>query len=237
MVGGGFATGCFFFTREVLEERSVWEHGVAGQIVNLSGEVTERSKLGITLFYEYELHVEYLDREGGTHRGKSEFDLLWSPLPEDSPDPTLRYDPQSPDRFVLSAPIEAGLSRWGMSILMGTLGALMLGALVPTFRNHQKKMRWIELCAEDGEEILAPLISATRVQGNITVKYSLPDRSKPVDDVLTGEPLILTLEGGPHLVVLRSPRDLESHLVIPVDLAPFTIAPETREEILKKARG
>lgn len=233
-VGGGFLTGCFFFTREVLEERSLWERGVAGQVQEVSGEVTEYTKLGITFLYEYRLEVSYLDAEGAPHRGEYEFDLLWSPLSADLGSAALHYDAADPARFVLSSPIEAGWPRWGLSILMGTLAGLMLVGLVLSVRGHSRSLRAFALCAEDGVEFVTPLLSLTRQQKTIWLSFSVPHRQKPVKQSLQDEPLVIERDGASHVVVLSSPRDRDGLVVVRADLAPFAFDPQTKAKLLEQ---
>jgi hypothetical protein len=234
VVGGGFLTGCFFFTREVLEERALWERGVAGDVESVSGDVTEYSKLGITFLYEYALDVSYVDAEGAPHRGESKFDLLWSPLAGDLQGATLRYDPADPARFVLSSPIEAGWPRWGLSILMGTLAGLMLVGLALHVRGHSRSLRAFALCAEDGVEFVTPLLSLTRQQKTIWLRFSVPHRQKPVKHSLQDEPLVIERDGASHVVVLSSPRDRDNLVVLRADLAPFAFDVQMKAKLLEQ---
>lgn len=234
-VGGGFLTGCFFFTREVLDERALWDRGVAGAVESVSGDVTEYSKLGITFLYEYKLDVSYLDAEGAPHRGESKFDLLWSPLAGDLGTAALRYDPADPARFVLSSAIEVGWPRWGLSALMGVLAGMMLVGLGLHLRGHAHSLRAFAICAEDGVELAAPLLSLSRQYGTVSLSFSVPHREKPVKQALQDEPLVIQRDNVPHVVVLSSPRDRDRLVVVRASLAPFAFDPAKRAEILERA--
>lgn len=233
-VGAGFAAGALIWTQQILEERALWDRGVEGTITSFSGQERQTSKLGVTLLYDYDIKVEYLDAEGNPHQGRSEFELFWSPL-ERERDATLRYDPADPERFVLSSAIDAGLPRWGLVIMCTVLGGFMLLGAVAAIRNHRRRQRWLALCADDGEEVVAEVVSMTEQQGNFTVKYSLPEGGKPRSDTLAVAPLIVEREGKPHVILLRSPRDPESRIVIGMDFSPFAIDPETQLSVLERA--
>jgi hypothetical protein len=237
VVSGGFSFGSVSFTRQCLEERALWARGTPGAVRSISGEVRKKSKFGVTLFYDYKLDVEYADARGDAHRGRSEFELVWTPLAGDVNAAQVRYDPAQPDRFVLSSPIEAGLPRWGLPILMGLLGALMIFALFENRRSHSKLLHGFALCAQDGEETLVPLRSAYTQKGSHYVTFQFPDRDKPVTAVLDQEPLVLTQDGVKHLVVLRSPRDRAEFTILRESLAPFALDPETKARLLAQALG
>jgi hypothetical protein len=237
-VGAGFSTACYFWTAQVLDELALWKRGVAGEIHDISGSVRAKGKFGIALFHLYELDVEYVDQSGDLHRGKAEFDLFLSRFEGELSDISLRYDPAAPERFVLSCQAEAGWPHWGLPALMGALGLLMWIAIPSTWRAHRNRSRWLELVALDGEELLAPLRGVSQEQGGgYRVKFSCPESGAKLEQVLTKEPLVVEVEKVPHVVVLRSPREAKSHIVIQSDLAPFAFDAATRSAILERAGG
>jgi hypothetical protein len=237
LLGVGCSFGSFIYTRECLEERALWAAGTPGRVRSISGEVEETGRLGVTLIYGYKLDVEYVDAQGDPHRGRSEFDLVWSPLRGDVTKADLRYDPMQPDRFVLSSPIEAGLPRWGMPLLTTALGLLMAFGLYENRRSHSRTLRGFTMAAEDGEEILAPLLSLQNVKGTFHIVFRMPGLERPVKCAIDKAPLRVTRDRTPHVVVLRSPREPEAFAIVRETLEPFAFDPETKARLLAQALG
>ena len=224
-VTGALGSFSIVVTRQVLDERALWERGTPAEVVSISGEVREKRKLGITFFYEYDLDVEYKDAQGSDHRGRSEFELVWSPLDHDVTTAAVRYDPQQPSHFALSSPVEAGLPRWGFPILGWLLAALMLYGLYENRRNHSRTLRWFEAVALDGEEFLLPLVSVTAEKAFYHVSFRLPGGEKSHTAYIEDPPLVLLDHGEKHVVVLRSPREPDGWVVLRRTLAPFRFDP------------
>ena len=123
VVGLGFTVGCVFFAREVLEERRLWNQGTEGRVLNYSGRVEESRLLFLTFAYDYKLDVSWMDARGARRNGPSRFSLMFKPIAKDD-EPSLRYDPSAPDRFVLSWAALAGFPRYGWPLFFAALALL-----------------------------------------------------------------------------------------------------------------
>src|SRR5262245_40865355 len=71
VVGIGLCVGCAFFTRELVEERRLWNQGAEGRVVDYSGKVEESQLLFLTFAYDYRLDVQWLDAQGNRRSGPS----------------------------------------------------------------------------------------------------------------------------------------------------------------------
>ena len=237
VAGVGFGAGGAYFTSNVLHHRHVWENGRPGQITDLSGEVRRSGKLGLTIFHDYDLQISFLDEKGQTHSGELEFSLFWSEA-DTSADPELRYLAASPEVFTLSPAVTSGpVSIWGATTMMMTLAALMLFAMFGTVRQSREQARRLRLVLEDGEEVLAELITVTNVQGNFVVRYQVDGESKPRSDSFRAPPLLVTDAKGSKVVLLRSPREPEHYVLVRHDLAPIMLDAAIREDIQRRAAG
>src|SRR2546430_8850310 len=59
-MGAAFCAGSVVSARQVIGERLLWSRGTQGKLVHLSGRGGETQKLGVTLFYDYDLDVKGL---------------------------------------------------------------------------------------------------------------------------------------------------------------------------------
>lgn len=237
VAGGGFVSGAGYFAKKTLHHLHVWENGRIGEITDLSGEVRSSGKFGLTIFHDYDLEISFLDDAGEAHSGKLEFSLFWSEA-DQSVDPKLRYLPASPEIFTLSPAVGSGpVAIWGATTMMAVLAALMLVALAGSVRQSKKRAHLLGLVMEDGEEVLAELLNVTKVQGNFIVKYRVPEDSSPRSESLNSAPLVVLEGDQAKVVLLRSPREPNSYLVMREDLTPILVDEAWRNSVRLKAAG
>ena len=232
--GGAFGAGTFWLARQAWRERVVWSRGSEGRLLKLGGKVETTSKLGLDLFYDYRLEVVYADASGATRPAKVEFETLWKPI-DTSARASIRYLADDPGHPVLSWPIEAGAWRWGMPILIAALTLLFASAAIATPRVQARAAASLRAAAEDGEEVLYPVLSVGNYKGTWTVRY---ETSPGVKATASGPdaPLVVERDGRQHVVALRSPRG-GPPVVVPADLALFAFDAATREAIASRLRS
>jgi hypothetical protein len=234
LAGAGFSVGSWWFGREVLRERKVWREGQEGRVLSMSGQVNTESWVFIDMSYEYDLKVVYADVAGVQHAANVKFDTFWKQVDSSRP-AGLRYLAADFDHPVLSYAIEAGFTRWVMPLLMGACALFMLvvGPTMPRF--HARKEAALRLAAEDGEELLLPLVSATPFKKAWTVFYE-PSPGVKVRDSLPEEPLIVVRDGKKYVVALRSPRGGKP-VLMGAELLAFELGLAERNAIAERLRG
>src|SRR5437763_584751 len=71
-MGAAFGAGCLVSAQQIISERALWSRGMPGRVVHLSGRVEETQKLGLTLFYDYDLKYRLPDDDRvGVYRGEA----------------------------------------------------------------------------------------------------------------------------------------------------------------------
>jgi hypothetical protein len=232
-MGGAFCFGCFTEGRHIFNERALWARGMPGRLVHLSGRVEETQKLGLTFFYDYDLDVKWLDSQGQQHSGKTSFGRTFRGVGKHE-QARLRYDPAAPDTFVLSWAAQGGLPRFGLALLCGLIGASMLLCARALVRVERERLALLQMCAEDGEEVLGSVEKAWSHKGVHYVRYRLPDEDRP--RTYRGEaPFVFSRNGELCVLALRSPRAPRSPYVVEADLGSFELPLEVRAKILTAA--
>lgn len=232
-MGAAFCAGSVVSTRQVIEERILWARGMQGKLVHLSGKVEETQKLGLTLFYDYDLDVKWLDSQGRQHAGKASFGRTFRGVGKRE-SPRLRYDPEQPDRFVLSWAAQGGLARAGVALLCGLLGALMLLCARTLAKVERRRLEILRMCAEDGEEVVGEVEKAWSHKGVHFLRYRLPDDVR-VRRYQGDAPFVFARGGSLHVLALRSPRAPDAPLLVEADLRSFDLPIEVRARVLSAA--
>src|SRR5262249_29984958 len=149
-----------------------------------------------------------------------EFDTFWKPVDQGGGG-ELHYLPEDPQHPALSYSIDAGLYRWGLPILLCLMGLLMPagGTLLP--RQEGERAGLLREVAEDGEEVLYPLLRASSYRQTWTVVYETSPGAKATWSS-SDEPLIALRDGKQHVVALRSPRS-GTAVLMPKTLAVFDL--------------
>ena len=234
-VGLGFCAGAVFSTREILAEQALWERGVEGRVLQLSGKVQETQKLGLTFFYDYRLDVRWSDAQGRAHEGKTSFERMFKAVPQGEL-VSLRYDPQVPDRFVLSWAAQGGLARDGLAILCASLGLFIPLGAAAMVRQQRRRMETLRVCAEDGEEIACRVEKAWEHKGVHYVRYRLPDDGQ-LRRYEGPRPLTFLREGMQHVLALRSPRAPDAPYLPEADLRLFDLTETDRARVREALRA
>jgi hypothetical protein len=232
--GCACVAGAAWFSRLASHERAVWLQGSEGRLLKLGGKVETRSELGVKLFYDYRLDVVYADAEGTERATKVEFETVWKPVDTKAP-ASIRYLAADPAHPTLSWAIDAGGWRWGMPALMAALALLFLFAAISAPRMQARAEASLRAAAEDGEEVLHPLLSLSSYRGNWTVRYESAPGVKATASSRDA-PLIVEREGRKHVVALHSPRS-RAPVLVPEDLRLFDFDADTREQIGQRVRG
>jgi len=232
------AFGMFAFAavlgKEIFEERALWARGVAGEVTHISGESTE-TRNSIIWDYEYALRVSYLDVAGKSHHGNVKFTYMFSKLDENSP-VELRYDPKSPDLFVLDWQAKGGLPRWGMFLFIGSIGLAIFSIIPFTIRKNRKLNALLEKVAQDGDEIWVEVVKLGYMNGVPFINYMDPEAGGKgkKKQMLAVPPLIVPRDGKEYAVTLRSPQDPKHLYFLPNDLGPFAFTAEEKQTIAQK---
>ena len=232
--GCACVAGAVWLSRVAAHERTVWLQGSEGRLLKLGGKVESRSELGVKIFYDYRLDVVYADAQGTERAAKVEFETLWKPVDTKSP-ASIRYLATDPSHPTLSWSIDAGGWRWGMPALIAGLALLFLFAAISSPRMQARAESSLRAAAEDGEEVLHPLLSVSSYKGNWTIKYETSPGVKKTASSRDA-PLIVEREGRQHVLLLQSPRSSKPVLV-PGDLSVFDFDMATREQIGQRVRG
>jgi hypothetical protein len=208
----GCAVAAVWLTSTAWRERVVWQTGVEGRVLGISGKLETTSKLGVTVFYDYRLDVTFAGAEGAQHAAHVEFETVWTPVDQRWP-LSLRYLPADPSRPTLSWAIDAG----GFE----------------SYRRQIGRERALREVALDGEEVLFPLLSVSRHRQTWTVRYE----RTPGFGVNAHEgapPLTALRDGKQYLVGLRSPRGGDP-VLLPEDLRVFEMSADDRAATLVRA--
>ncbi len=231
------ALGMFAFAaalgKELFEERALWSRGVAGEVTHISGEATE-TRNSIIWDYKYDLRVSYRDSAGNGHNGNVKFTYMFSKLNEDAP-VELRYDPKSPDLFVLDWQAKGGLPRWGMFIFIFIFGLAIFSIIPFTIRKNRKLKALLEKVAQDGEEIWLEVVKLGYVNGVPFINYLDPragGKGKK-KQMLSAPPLVVPRDGKEFAIALRSPQEPKHLYFVPNDLGPFAFTPEEKQTIAR----
>jgi len=232
-MGAAFAAGSVVSAKQVVEERILWEHGIQGKLVHISGKVAETQKLGLTFFYDYDLDVKWTDAQGQAHSGKTSFGRTFRGVGKRE-SPRLRYDPSAPDRFVLSWAAQGGLPRSGMAMLCAMLAALMFVCARTLSKVERRRLEVLHMCAEDGEEVVGMVEKAWSQKGVHYVRYRLPEDAR-ARSYQGDAPFVFLRDGALHVLALRSPRAPDAPLVIEADLRSFDLPVEVRARVLSAA--
>ncbi|HKC60341.1 MAG TPA: hypothetical protein VKB92_09655 [Myxococcales bacterium] len=232
-MGAAFCAGSVVSARQVVQERVLWSRGMQGKLVHLSGKVEETQKLGLTLFYDYDLDVKWLDSQGRQHSGKASFGRTFRAVGKREP-PRLRYDPENPDHFVLSWAAQGGMPRAGVALLCGLLGGLMLLGARTLAKIERRRLELLQMCAEDGEEVVGEVEKAWSHKGIHYLRYRLPDDMR-VRKYQGDAPFVFAREGALHVLALRSPRAPDAPFLVEADLRSFDLPIEVRARVLSAA--
>lgn len=240
LFGGAMGWSGVVQLREVREERALWGRGAEASGVSATGNAVAHEYVGVALYYEYVLEVDWADAAGTGHHAPVKFDTFWAAV-DTGGAPSLRYDPQDPGRVVLSWQVQRPHARAGFIYLSIGAVALFAAAAWGTVRRDRQRAAAARLVAEDGEEVLVEILSAREYKGQWTVKARL-------DAGLSGAPLEFThqdvagplrvlREGRPLALALRSPRAPDSPLLVAEDLKPFLFEEDERRTILAATVG
>ena len=232
-MGAAFCAGSVVSAKQVIEERLLWERGVQGKLVHISGKVEETQKLGLTFFYDYDLDVKWTDAQGHPHSGKTSFGRTFRGVGKREA-PRLRYDPSAPDQFVLSWAAQGGLPRSGMAVLCALLGVLMIMCARTLSKVERRRLELLRMCAEDGEEVVGTVEKAWSQKGVHYVRYRLPDDLRP-RKYQGDAPFVFSRDGSLHVLALRSPRAPDAPLLVEADLRSFDLPVEVRARVLSAA--
>jgi len=234
LVGCAAGAGAFWSGKQAWRERVVWSRGAPGRLVQLGGKVQTTSKLGLKLFYDYRLDVVYADASGVSRPAKVEFETVWRPIDTDAP-ASIRYLSEDPAHPTLSWSIEAGGYRWGMPLLATGLVLLFFAAAISVPAVQARNESSLRAVAEDGEEVLFPVVSISSYKGTWTVRYeSAPGIKASASG--SDAPLVIEREGQKHVLALRSPR-ARAPVLVPADLGVFAFDLQVREAIVKRIRS
>jgi hypothetical protein len=221
-LGAAFVWFASTTAREAWSDSSVWRHGEPGQVLDFSGDVHTTGPLGIPVMHDFKLDVTYEDAQGERHTGHVEFTRLFSGVNTDVT-PEVRVDPRRPERFVLAWQVE--LPRWLASLLFLLLPMLMLGGAKAILGSERRRHAMVFLCAHDGEEQYVPLDKIVKQKGVYRVSVTIPGaEGAPVRkhaEALKKPPVLVTLDGVPHVLVAVSPRAPGQVLVLEEEGGPF----------------
>lgn len=207
-----------------LENRALWQRGTPATLNELSGQVVERSYIGIPFGHDYSLDVTYTDAAGAQHTGHAKFDYLFSSVPEGT-DPEVRVDPTAPGKFVLSWQAE-GFKPWSWPVAIGAMALAFAYGVVQLVKKARATRELPRLCAEDGHEVALEAVSVQQEKAGFRVKYRLPEGgTKTGEVVLPSAPYVLQTAQGERLLALESPRAPGQYLVLEASLSPFLVTP------------
>jgi len=219
--------------KDLFEERDLWARGVAGKVTHISGEETAT---GTSFLWDhaYNLNVNYLDATGKHYSGKVKFNYMVSKLNENSP-VELRYDPKSPNLFVLSWQARGGWPRWGMFTIVCAVGLALFSSIPLTRRKSRKLNALLEEVAQDGEELWVEVVNLGYVYGVPYLTYMIPDAGNKgkarKKQKLSASPLIVHRDGKDFAIALSSPQEPKNLYFIHDDLGPFTFTAEEKRRI------
>ncbi len=224
-----------FLGKELLQERDLWKRGETGAITSLSGEVKKSRRL--IPDYDYKLNVSYKDAKGKSHRGTAKFGYLIVELDEDS-DVELRYDPQSPDQFVLNWQVEGGLPRWGAFLSVTVLGLVFLVSVPFALGKSRKRKALLQQVARDGRELWLEVLKLEKQYGSFILTYLQPadgeKAGKKTQETLLVAPLIVQREGKDYALALSSAQEPGKCFFVYEDLGPFSFSDAERTAIAQK---
>jgi len=234
LVAVGLGAGSWWLGGEAWHERKVWREGETGRVLSLKGKVVAESYVFVEMFYEYDLQVVFADVAGAQHAVNVKFGTTWNRV-DDSKPAQLRYLPGDPDHPVLSYSVEAGFARWALPAMLAALGILMVFGAFHMPRANARTEAALREAAQDGEEVLYPLLTVTHYKSVWTVRY---EASPGVKATSSGpeEPLIAVRDGQRYVVALRSPRGAKP-VLIGAELLVFELGLAERAAIAERLKS
>lgn len=167
-----------FEARKIRADQSLWNRGLEAAHGQVRGSGTTHN----FILSSYELDVDYVDGTGAAHRGRAEFNLLFTSLADRAP-AEVRYDPQAPDRFALSWAVENSEARWASVAFLGIAGLVMGLVLIHLGRETLRRLAEARQAVLDSEDIEIELAGTVRAKqygrstGVITYQYVVSDAS------------------------------------------------------------
>lgn len=244
VIFAGFGVGLFLwqlgdFSR-FLRDRDIWATGATATAVSVKGEAhftTPVITLGLVKFYDYDLKVAYSDGKGEARTATLKVESMLVGI-DQSAEPVVKFDPASPDRFVLSWAIDLGLWRWSWLgfkwILILACGTL----LVLVLRGATRVLRNARLAAENSDEVLLevekiePFLVNGAHHGQFIVHYLLPGGGAPTSrNVAMHPPLLLEKQGKQYLVSLAPEKAPGKPVILEENLMPFAFTPDEEAAI------
>ena len=103
--------------RKLMDAVATWQTGTDAEDASAEGHETSHN----FILNSYHLDVEFVDQQGGQHKGKVEFDTLFASVDQKAP-VHVKYDPQNPDHFAFSWMIDMKATAWAAIAFMSLMG-------------------------------------------------------------------------------------------------------------------
>jgi hypothetical protein len=233
--------------RAIRRDHDLWKRGAVAAEVTVPGSATTH----VLIVTTYELDVGYRDQAGTAHRGRAELTTLFAPLPNVAP-VAVRYDPQAPDRFVLSWAVEFTSARWqACSVLL--VAGVAFGVLFRQLgRRALVRLADARAAAIESEDVelevagMDTLKEWNRSTGQVKYQYLVPiDGGKPKKRQVTFNrrkqhtPIFID-EKRTRLLAVRTPKAPDRPIVLRSDCYPFDVPEWDRQTVttrLQRRRG
>ncbi len=226
--------------RKLMSATALWQTGTDAEDATVEGHETSHN----FLLNSYHLNVEFVDQQGGQHKGKVEFDSLFASVDQKAP-VHVKYDPQNPDRFAFSWMIDMKATAWA-SIAFMTLVGLGLGLLfLFGARQMGQRLAAARRAAVDAVESSVALVKIVEVRqygratGVMKYQYATTNaagktkRREVVFNVKKQQAPLYFDQASSRMFVLQPPAPHQP-VVLRNDFYPFDVSAHDRPALLAR---
>ncbi|MCH9684070.1 MAG: hypothetical protein K0V04_21735 [Deltaproteobacteria bacterium] len=212
------------FGTDAARRHRVWDHGVLGSHVEVTGEQRSRG----FVFRTTALDVHYTDANGDRHDAKVDYMSLSTGLDRSS-DPVVRYDPADHDSIAISWAMDDDRGRLWLALLgSGTLLVFGLGAFAFNIRRLRTLAGIREIVRSEAKEVLLTVIGTTRqvARGDhIATVYTLelPGGRRLETTCAHDRPPFFLDVAQTRVLGLRHPTRKELVVALECDLGPLEV--------------
>jgi hypothetical protein len=226
--------------RKLMDATATWQTGTDAVDASVEGNETSHN----FILNSYHLNVEFVDQQGGQHKGKVEFDSLFASVDQKAP-VHVKYDPQNPDRFAFSWMIDVKATAWA-SIAFMSLAGLGIGLLcLMVARQMIQKLAAARRAAVDAVESSVALVKIVEMRqygrptGVMKYKYDTTSaagktkRREVVFNVKKQQAPLYFDQAGSRMFVLQPPPPHQP-VVLRNDFYPFVVSEHDRPALLAR---
>ena len=219
------------------ERAALAERGALARNVTMNGEVETRAFVVRTI----EMAVAYTDARGQRHYGEVSLWMLGGEIEADA-SVVVHYDPQHPERFVVSTELDAASGQRLVVWLLGGLLVVVGGGLLLAMRQGRVQLAQTrEVILAGGHEVLLKLLGEREELTNgqhVRTVYllALPDGTVLERDRAPADPPFVIDVAKKLVLGLQHPQRPELVALLDVDLGPLEVPPGEASRVRDRYR-